>query len=402
MGIQDTASVCVLFFSSPGGLEEERRAFRETVHELTDCEALRSRLIFLPMGWEHVAPGVGRPQERINDHLAKAHVLLLVLHDRWGSASGGSGYSSGTVEELAVAMALLADPQTPMREIVVLLRDIDTRQQRDPGPQLQRVLSFRAVLDECHELQYGTFATIDEFKRQLRRLLHDWTAALKEGWPKAAISLPHLTKWVSTQRAEVSAVPQPRDTSEVPASKAGRGYRIELGARSRASDPPLGPLPLSRVAPLDRLGHTHSWRLAALSAALALVVLGSVHYRQLQELQRAQISLPILELLPSGEISRGPDQTNHFHVSAKAERVMLEPVVVDVPAYRTYRVAVTAGRRTVVSSSELSREELYDFNVILPCSRLPAGPLALLIYGSNDGKGELVQRFDATIAYGER
>lgn len=50
-----------IFIASPGGLTEERKAFRDAVLELNDADALARGVLFLPVGWEETLGGIGRP-----------------------------------------------------------------------------------------------------------------------------------------------------------------------------------------------------------------------------------------------------------------------------------------------------------------------------------------------------
>jgi Domain of unknown function (DUF4062) len=72
-----------VFIASPGGLADERRAFKETVSEYNDCDAVDRRAVFLPVGWELTLPGVGRPQALINQDIETCDYFVLILWDRW-------------------------------------------------------------------------------------------------------------------------------------------------------------------------------------------------------------------------------------------------------------------------------------------------------------------------------
>ena len=91
-----------VFIGSPGGLEDERRGFRDKLERFTKYHAEPHSLTFHPVGWEDTIGGVGRPQELINEDLMQCDYAVFVLHDRWGSPTG-SGHSSGTEEEWELA-----------------------------------------------------------------------------------------------------------------------------------------------------------------------------------------------------------------------------------------------------------------------------------------------------------
>ena len=140
-----------MFIATPGGLDAERQAFRATLQEYNEIELHNRPLSFTPVGWEITLGGVGRPQELINADLVTCDYFVLVLSDWWGSPPAHSGqhqYSSGSEEEFNLALECLADPERPMRQVVVFFKHVEKRLLADPGPQLAKVLRFRKGLEE--------------------------------------------------------------------------------------------------------------------------------------------------------------------------------------------------------------------------------------------------------------
>jgi len=164
-----------VFIASPGGLKDERKAFREVIDSVNFDHAHDAGITFVPRGWEYASAGIGRPQSRINQHVRESDYLLVILWDQWGQPPGGeSDYTSGTEEEYRVALSCLKDPQMPMRDIVVLFKGVNERQLADPGEGLKKVLEFKSHLEESRVLLYSTFDSLDEFKDSFRRHLHSW------------------------------------------------------------------------------------------------------------------------------------------------------------------------------------------------------------------------------------
>ena len=61
-----------VFIASPGGLKEEREAFREALQDYNDeINELERDVTFMSVGWEATLGGVGRPQSMINQDIAK-------------------------------------------------------------------------------------------------------------------------------------------------------------------------------------------------------------------------------------------------------------------------------------------------------------------------------------------
>ena len=163
-----------VFIASPGGLEAEREAFRSAINAHNESDAIERGVIFLPIGWEITPGGIGRPQAIINEEVRRCDYFMLVLHDRWGSApqAGEGPYTSGSEEEFDIARA--CHKLGTMREIVVLFKDLDPAQLRDPGPQLSNVLKFREHLEAKRSFLFEVFDELSNFERRLQKHLAGW------------------------------------------------------------------------------------------------------------------------------------------------------------------------------------------------------------------------------------
>jgi hypothetical protein len=123
------------------------------------------------VGWEDTLGGVGRPQALINEDLKQCDYAIFVLHDRWGSPSGG-GYTSGTEEEWALAEQLYT--ANKIRNIVLFFKNVDPRQMRDPGKQLEAVLSFKKRVKEGKRYLFEQYETIEDFADTIEGHLARW------------------------------------------------------------------------------------------------------------------------------------------------------------------------------------------------------------------------------------
>ena len=194
---RDTPGVVVdlrgirVFIATPGGLDVERRRFRQLLMTLNEDDAHARGVAFIPVGWELSAAGLGRPQEKINDDVRASDYLVLVLWDRWGTPPSIAGpYTSGTEEEYNVARECIASVDHPMRDIVVLFKGVDPKQLSDPGPQLRQVLDFKARLEVDRTLLFSTFDSLEEFERHLRRHLLLWMREEDEGKHERVLAPP--------------------------------------------------------------------------------------------------------------------------------------------------------------------------------------------------------------------
>lgn len=181
-----------VFLATPGGLKGERQLFRETMDEFSEVYGDAEGFGMVPVGWEVVSPGAGRPQDLINDYVRGADYLVVLLWDRWGTTtSADSPFSSGTYEELAVALECLSDPTAEMRDVAVFFKGVGDRQLSDAGPQLAQVLQFKNALESRKELFFRTFDTREELRRHLLRLFMRWLRGFGEKVPRM-VSLPVL------------------------------------------------------------------------------------------------------------------------------------------------------------------------------------------------------------------
>lgn len=129
-----------VFIGSPGGLDDERKRFREILEKCSLYYGSTQNVRFHPVGWEDTVGGVGRPQALINEDLKQCDYAVFVLHDRWGSPTG-SGHTSGTEEEWELAEELYRANQ--IRNIALFFKKIDPVKLTDPGDQLKSVLAFK-------------------------------------------------------------------------------------------------------------------------------------------------------------------------------------------------------------------------------------------------------------------
>jgi hypothetical protein len=69
-----------VFVAAPGGLEQERRTFAQTLNKYNEAEAVQRQAWFCPVGWEDTLAGVGRPQACINRDLVAEYGHFSGMH----------------------------------------------------------------------------------------------------------------------------------------------------------------------------------------------------------------------------------------------------------------------------------------------------------------------------------
>ena len=174
-----------VFIASPGGLQDEREAFRKTILDYNEeIDKLHRDITFMPVGWEDTLGGYGRPQSFINKDIIACDYFILLLWDRWGSppdTPGKSRYSSACEEEFALALECFKNPAAPMQEVVIFFKAVDPAQLVDPGPQLRPVLDFRRTVEKERNNLFTTFDEMAVFQKHQRLHLAKWVYAHETG-----------------------------------------------------------------------------------------------------------------------------------------------------------------------------------------------------------------------------
>ena len=162
-----------IFVASPGGLDNIREAFHKTLDEYNRLEAIPRDVMFEAIGWEDTLPGVGRPQELINEEIRTCDRAVFVFRDRWGSPTGKDNrYSSGCDEEWALCNELIANRQ--MQSVQVYFLPVPEQQSKDPGAQLKKVRAFRRKIEDSRQHLCKKLQADDHFAAELRASLGSW------------------------------------------------------------------------------------------------------------------------------------------------------------------------------------------------------------------------------------
>ncbi len=176
-----------VFIGSPGGLEAERKAFRDTLHKFNKINSKHHGLMFEPTGWEDMLPSAGRPQATINEVLESCDYAVFVFHDRWGSPTG-NGSKVGTEEEWEIAQGLYKSAN--IRHMPLYFKAVPETRMKNPDEQLKKVLAFRKRIftDKTHLC--GQFDDVAGFADQVGDLLAEWLARHLKPVDQTALATP--------------------------------------------------------------------------------------------------------------------------------------------------------------------------------------------------------------------
>ncbi|KQZ54611.1 hypothetical protein ASD54_04585 [Rhizobium sp. Root149] len=169
--MQNTRTIIRVFIASPGDLTEERQLAKNVVDEENSNHANFQGYHIELVGWEDTVAQHGRAQEVINRELDQCEFFIGMLWKRWGTAPGAS-YTSGFEEEFERAQKRFK--QTGFPDISMLFKEVSADQEKDAGPQLQRVLDFKKDFADKYLGLYQGFSDSREFERRFRAILSRW------------------------------------------------------------------------------------------------------------------------------------------------------------------------------------------------------------------------------------
>lgn len=180
-----------VFVASPGDVAAERKLVSRIVDEFNATVGFEQGTVFFVRGWEHLSGTVQRPQEVINELVLRdCDYVVLILGARWGTPpQNGEGFDSGTEEEFFEALRLLADIDSPMRDILILFKDLGTEQRLDD--QVKKVKEFRDRLERSREILFNVFDSEFAFTSFVRGSLHQWAGQSTDPYAKI-VTLPDV------------------------------------------------------------------------------------------------------------------------------------------------------------------------------------------------------------------
>ena len=160
-----------VFIASPGDLSNERKHFRDAIHQLNVGFGDGANVEFEPLGWEDTLASTGRRNQNvINEEIDRSDVFILVMNRRWGQPAPDAGpYSSYTEEEFHRALERWKKEEKP--EIFVFFKRVDAESEADAGPQLEKVMAFRKQLEETRQVSYHYFQDEESFVNEVDRHL---------------------------------------------------------------------------------------------------------------------------------------------------------------------------------------------------------------------------------------
>jgi len=235
-----------VFFASPSDLPEEHEAARELI-EVLNQGFLSNEWRIEPIFWPDKGPTYGRPQDEMNRWLDRCHIFVGMLWRRWGTPTGN--FTSGFEEEFERVVS--RREQTGAPEIWTYLKNVDSGELHDPGPELRKVLAFKQRVESEERVFYTPFDSTDDWRTKLhRKLLEEITSRIKATAPSGEQTVG--------QREDLQT-PQPASSNEEP-------ERLSLEERESS--------PVEEETAEPGTDFERPWANALLSRALARAGMG--------------------------------------------------------------------------------------------------------------------------------
>ena len=169
------ATVYRVMIASPSDVKEERKIFREVIHEWNLLHSADKRIVLLPVAWEtDASPEMGkRPQAIINRQLLEGSDLLVATFwTRIGTPTGQS--VSGTAEEIEKHVSL-------GKPAMVYFSSAPVSPDRLDAQQYEQLKLFKRRCEESGliDTYSGPEDFRDKFRRQLARKIteHEYFGA---------------------------------------------------------------------------------------------------------------------------------------------------------------------------------------------------------------------------------
>lgn len=171
--MSDKLKVIRIFIGSPGGLDEERQAAHDVVNSVNKSHSERWGLLFKLLGWENVAPGYVRPQEKINQDLDKCEYFIGVLWNHWGSRPTVdlNGPASGFEEEYLRAKQRKENGL--MKDIAIYFKHVDIPAGLEPNDSYKKVIEFKQQCIDEKSFLFKEFAGVHDFASLVREKLEE-------------------------------------------------------------------------------------------------------------------------------------------------------------------------------------------------------------------------------------
>ena len=155
-----------LFLASPSDVPEERAATKNVIDEINQTMGSSLGCVVELVGWENVAPSMGRPEQVILEQteIDDCDLFVGVLWNRFGTPTGRA--DSGTEEEFLIAYESWQQHKRPHIMVYFCQRSANLQSEEELHQKL-KVIQFRKSISE-HGL-FAEYTAPDNFEMLLRK-----------------------------------------------------------------------------------------------------------------------------------------------------------------------------------------------------------------------------------------
>ena len=185
-----------VFIASPSDVDAPRAAAERAINRY----GLSSGVDFRILDYRRQTPTVQRPQQAINRMVVESDILVAIFEREWGSGTGDERFSSGTEEEIFVALADLASADGQLRDVWIFFM---INPDRSPSLSL-----FRTSVIESKSIYFAEPADEAELERILGECLSGMDLSAPRNPQKSNLVTSMQVDYVgdSLRRSHVSAM----------------------------------------------------------------------------------------------------------------------------------------------------------------------------------------------------
>jgi hypothetical protein len=159
-----------VFIASPGDVLIERQHAVQVIQDFNATVGDNFGIRLHALHWEQASPDLGDPQDLVNEIAESADLVVVIFRHRLGSPTRSQ--PSGTLEEFEEARRRWMDSGRP--DVWVYFGTVDEDRRQDAGPQLTKVLAFRARFERERLGLSSGYRGPEEFRYIFQRHLYQW------------------------------------------------------------------------------------------------------------------------------------------------------------------------------------------------------------------------------------
>ncbi len=213
-----------IFVASPHDVDMERERVKKIIDNLNSVYSGRNIYIEFK-GWEIFVPGMGRPQEVINQQIGQFDIFIGIMWKWFGKPTGIA--DSGTEEEFRNAFSEWKADKANKKILFYFCQRPFMPQKFEEIEQMNKVLTFKKELEGAGVI--ATFSELEEFSDLVGQHLAISIDELNESLPPIAPSQRTEIAELEFNDVDQLNVPNTNKYSSFHPSNAPHFYRLVIG-----------------------------------------------------------------------------------------------------------------------------------------------------------------------------